>query len=286
MRRLGRWAPMAAAVALAAQPLIAAAQPAAAPPPASGSPVEQARAPMPGNVAQLDAALAAKDYARVNRIHGEIRSGDELLLLMNWEQVRIFNGEGGFYLSQLYMHDLWAMASALEAAHRPEAADMKQTAVLIGLYSYELVVLDGTKCTDSTAVGHRMDQLTGGNAEAWAYIPQIPEDMRAKMVWAALQIESHTASVRKNDDVLCQGGLTQMIAGLGEAARTGQAPREVPNQPGMVGRSYAVAPPKDFQIGYASPDVWRPAQAKLRESMPARLSGIMKVKGPYVPPKS
>jgi hypothetical protein len=155
----------------------------------------------------------------------------------------------------------------------------------MGLYSYELVVLDGTKCTDSTAVGHRMDQLTAGNAEAWAYVSQIPEDMRAKIVWLALQLETHTAPMRKNDDVLCQGGLTQMIAGLAAAAKSGQAPQEVPNQPGMIGKSYAVAPPKDFQIGYASPETWRPAQARLRETMSARLSSIMKVKGPYVPPK-
>ena len=277
----------AAILSLAAAPITAVAD-GAATPVASGSPVEQAGAPMPANVAQLDAALTAKDYATLNRVHGDIRTFNDILLFMNWEQVRVFNGEGGVYLSLLYMGDLWTLASAMEKAgpsRASQAADMKQTSVFMGLYSYELIVLDGSKCTDSTAVGHRMDQLIADHPDTWAYIPQIPEEMRAKMVWAALTLETHTAPARRNDDVLCQGGMTQMIAGLAEQARSGQAPQEVPNRPGVIGKSYAVAPPKDFQIGYASPDVWRPQQAKLREAMPARLAEIMKVKAPYAPPK-
>ncbi len=258
------------------------------PQPASGSPVEQADAPMPANVAQLDAALAAKDYAAINRIHGDIRTADDLLLLMNWEQVRIFNARGGIYLSLLYMTDLWGMASAMEGAgpaNAAEAANLKQTAVFMALYSYQLIVLDGTKCSDSSAVGHRMDQLTADHPEIWSYVPQIPEPMRAQAIWVATTLETRSAQARPNDDVLCQGGLTQMIAGLAESARTGQGPQEVPNQPGVVGRSYAVPTPKDFQIGYVSPDVWRPEQARLRETMPAKLMDIMKVKTPFVPPR-
>jgi hypothetical protein len=286
MTGLKRFALPAAILALSA-PVCGFAEPAAAPA-ASGSPVEQAGAPMPANLAQLDKALTTKDYASINRIHGDIRTYNDILLFMNWEQVRVFNGEGGVYLSLLYMDDLWILASALEKAgpsHTAETADMKQTSVFMGLYSYELIVLDGVKCTDSTAVGHRMDQLTANHSDTWAYISQIPEEMRAKTVWAAITLEAQTEPKRRNDDVLCQGGMVQMIASLAAQARSGQQPQEVPNQPGMIGKSFAVPPPKDFEIGYVRPDIWRPQQAKLRESMPTRLAAMMKVKEPYIPPK-
>src|SRR4051812_35330905 len=75
----------------------------------SGSPVAQAAPPMPANVAQLDKALADKDYIALNQVHDAIRTGSDLLLLMNWEQVRVFDG-GGIYVTLLYMTDLWKLA--------------------------------------------------------------------------------------------------------------------------------------------------------------------------------
>jgi hypothetical protein len=259
-----------------------------APPPASGSPVEQAHAPMPANAAELDAMLAAGDYAGLNRYFAAIGSYDAFMRSLNWEQVRVFNGKGGLYLSMRYMNDLWGLAGALETARPPQAAqamELKQTATFMAVYSYELILLDGPKCSDASAVSHRMDQLVAERNDLWTYAQKMPEDARAVVVWAALHLESNTAASRANDAVLCQGGMTQMLTGLAAAARSGQAPKEVANPPGVVGKSYAVEPPKDFQIGFVSPDVWRPQQTKLREAMPDRLAKLMKVTKPFVPPK-
>ena len=102
--------------------------------------------------------------------------------------------------------------------------------------------------------------------------------------WAALTLETHTGPLRENDSVLCQGGMAQMIAGLEQSARTGQAPRQVENGPGMVGKSYEVDTPPDFQVRFASADAWRPEQDRLRATMPARMASLMKLKGPPAPP--
>ena len=248
----------------------------------SPSIVAQTHAPMPANVAALDAALKASDYATINHIHAAIKSGDEMILFMNWEQVRSFDG-GGFYVSYIYMSDLWGLASSLPAGtpeQTNEIVQLKQSAVLVGLFSYELAVLDGTKCADPSAVGHRMDQLMTN--PAWSYVDQIPEDLRRKMIEGVVRLESFSAAKRANDNVLCAGGMAQMIASLAAQAAAGKAPQEVPNAPGMIGKTYTV-PPAPVPNMFVDQSVWQPKQDKLRATMPETLASLMKLTKP--PPK-
>lgn len=245
----------------------------------SPSIVAQAHAPMPANVAALDAALKSSDYATINHIHAAIKSGDEMILFMNWEQVRSFDG-GGFYVSYIYMSDLWGLASSLPAGtpeQTNEIAQLKQSAVLVGLFSYELVALDGVKCSDSTAVGHRMDQLMTN--PAWSYVDQIPEDLRRKMIDGVVRLETFSAAKRAYDGVLCTGGMAQMIASLAAQAAAGKAPQQVPSAPGMIGKTYAV-PPAPVPNIYVDQSVWQPKQDKLRAAMPGQLASLMKLTKP------
>ena len=223
----------------------------------SPSLVVQHHAPMPSNVEVLDQALKANDYAAITGLHADIRSEDDLILFMNWEQARAFEG-GGLYVSYIYMTDLWNLATGI-AADRPEAesgaARLKQTAVFMALFNYELIVLDGTKCTDATAVSHRMDQLTTGQAPIWAYVGQIAEPRRREIRHSLLALEAYTAAKRANDQLLCTGA------------------------PGTVGRSddAPAAPPGENLV---APAVWQPQQAKLRAEMPARLGALLKLAPP------
>jgi hypothetical protein len=245
----------------------------------SPSIVAQTHAPMPANVAALDTALKSNDYATINHVHAAIKSGDEMVLFMNWEQVRAFEG-GGFYVSYIYMSDLWGMASSLPAGTTEQADEivqLKRSAVLVGLLSYELVVLDGAKCSDPTAVGHRMDQLMAN--PAWSYVDQIPEDLRHKMIDGVVRLETFSAAKRANDNVLCTGGMTQMIASLAAQGAAGKQPQEVPNAPGMVGKTYAVPPAPVLNI-YLDQSVWQPKQDKLRAAMPGQLASLMKLSKP------
>jgi hypothetical protein len=43
--------------------------------------------------------------------------------------------------------------------------------------------------------------------------------------------------------------------------------QEIPNQPGMVGRSIGVTPPSDWVPKFASPEVYEPKQEKARAEM-------------------
>ena len=247
--------------------------------PSSPSIVVQAHAPMPANVAALDAALKANDYATINHLHAAIKSGDEMVLFMNWEQVRAFEG-GGFYMSYIYMSDLWGLATNLPAT-TPEQTNqitqLKQSAVLVGLFAYEIAVLDGTKCTDGTAVGHRMDQLLTN--PAWTYADQIPVDLRRKMVDGVIKLEQVSAAKRADDKVLCSGGMAQMIAGLAAQAASGKPPQEVPNAPGTIGKTYAV-PQTPVANMFVAQSVWQPKQDKLRATVPDALASLMKLTKP------
>lgn len=259
------------------------------PDPTSPSIVAQQGAPMPANVAELDKALAARDYETLNRIHDAIRTGDDLLLLMNWEQVRAFEG-AGLYVTTLYMTDLWNMASAV-AANDPgsaeQASEMKQTSVFMGLYSYELISLDGARCADASAPAERLKQLIGRQSQIWAYAAEIPPELREKMVGYAMLLESATASRRKEDDVLCRspsrGGMAEMLEALAASAKSGKAPQEVPPGPGVVGKTYVLAPPPLGPEAYVGEAVWRPRQAKLREGMRVELNNLIKLPAPAKP---
>jgi hypothetical protein len=250
---------------------------AADPPPDPSSPsiAAQQGAPMPANVTDLDAALATNDYDTLNRAHAAITDANALFLFMNWEQVRSFGGEGGFYLSTRYMSDLWEVGSAMAAQGQQEqgGGDLRQTAVFMGLYSYELLVLDGTKCVDSTASGHRMDQLA--TSPVWGFAHTIDDAQREKMLDYVVKLESLTASKRGNDQALCQGGMLDIMQSLLAMAKQGKAPQEVPTPPGQIGRTYELSP-AGGETQFLDPKIWQPEQEKLRAGMRARLEDLLK----------
>ena len=78
----------------------------------------------------------------------------------------------------------------------------------------------------------------------WSYVGEIPEDVRHKVIAAVMHLEKFSATKRANDNVLCAGGMAQMIASLAAQAAAGKAPQEAPNAPGMIGK-----------------DLYRPARA-------------------------
>jgi len=230
---------------------------------------------MPANVTDLDAALAKSDYDTLNRARAAITDGNALLLFMNWEQVRSFNGEGGFYLSTRYMSDLWDVGSAMAAQGRQGQAgsDLRVTAVFMGLYSYELLVLDGTKCADSSAPGHRMDQLA--TSPVWSFANSIDNAEREKMLDYVVKLEALTASKRRNDQALCQGGMLDIMQSLQALAEQGKAPQEVPTPPGQIGRTYELPPPEGG-AQFLDPKIWQPEQEKLRAGVRERLEDLLK----------
>ncbi len=74
--------------------------------------------------------------------------------------------------------------------------------MLITLYAYELIQIDGAKCEDRSAPGHRLDQLIAGRADALRYMKSLPSEVKQKIVDAAITLEKLTSPGRKDDEVI------------------------------------------------------------------------------------
>jgi hypothetical protein len=223
---------------------------------------------MPANLPELDAALAAHDYARLDALHATLHSVDQALPFMSWEQARLLQG-GGLYLSLLYMNDLWRLSKAITPTEPNAAAaiqGLKGSAVLIGLYTYELIALDGAKCADPAAAGRWLDQLV--QSPVWTHVDEMPADQRAKMIDASLAAETQTANLRDRDDLICRGTAQVAAAPAASEAETG---------PGIAGHTYAVPLPPGDQSAFVDLVVWGPRQAKLRAGMRAELARLVKL---------
>ncbi len=171
---------------------------------------------------------------------------------------------GGSLLGFIYAKDLWDIGEA-QKIDDPNK-DLRLTAGLITLYTYELIAIDGAKCADHSAPSHRVDQLLMNNAPALAYLKAQPQEFKDKMVDLAIAMEKKTAPLRKLDDLLCRSGLEEMQAGIA-AGKT----REVPTPPGQVGKTVEVDPPADFAPRLLTPQSYLPDQEKARANMKAIL---------------
>jgi hypothetical protein len=258
------------------------ASPALAQPPATvggeDAPADHAPPPMPANVAELDAALDSHDYATLDAQHATLHTVDQALPFMSWERARLLDG-GGLYLSLLYMNDLWRLAKAVPPTEPNAAGEidaLKGSAVLIGLYSYELIALDGAKCADVAAPARWSDQLA--QSPVWAHASEIPAAQRAKMIDMIMIQETQTASRRGRDDLLCRGGKTPSAAAA--QAGPGQARPDVQSGPGIAGAAFALPPPPRDQTLFVDLMVWGPKQSKLRDGMRAELAKLLKLDTP------
>jgi hypothetical protein len=107
--------------------------------------------PLPSD-AELDALLAARKWNDLGAALSNPGSAASFSKNMEWLHTRLDAG-GGLMLGLLYARDLWAAGKSLNVAD--PAKDVRMTAGMITLYTYEIIVIDGTKCEDKSAPGHR-----------------------------------------------------------------------------------------------------------------------------------
>lgn len=221
------------------------------------SPVSRASAQSPPvafpSDTELNALLAARNWNGLQLAFSRPRDAATYLRGLDWLKAKIFAGDGGLLLALIYARDLWLIG---ESAKKDE---LRSTAVLITLYAYELIQIDGTKCEDRSAPGHRLDQLIAGRADTLKYMMSLPSEVKQKIVDAAIALEKVTSPRRKDDQLICRGGLKEITAGLQAGTQ-----REVPTAPGQIGKTIAVAPPRDFAPKFLSPAVYKPLQDKAR----------------------
>jgi hypothetical protein len=102
------------------------------------------------------------------------------------------------------------------------------------------------------------------------------------MASVSLGFEKATSALRRNDDVLCSGGLDQMSAGL--AANGTKPMTEVQSAPGIIGRTVLVPTAPGYKAQFVTEAVWRPKQDALRVTMPATLTKLLTVPADGAPP--
>jgi hypothetical protein len=236
---------------------------------------------MPSDVADLDAMVAKKDFGKLTQRLRAANTADQVGLDMNWEQTQVYNG-AGFIISYAYMFDLWRLGSAVAS---PTGDQLKQSAAMVFLYSLDLIALDGQRCADVSAPGHRQDQLFLQNKELIQYLRGLPRQTRMTLGTVSLDIESATAPLRQDDYVLCSGGLAQITQGL--QAQGDKPLTQIPSAPGALpGKTYAVPPAPGYAPQFVNADVWGPKQANTRQTLPDTLTRLLTVPSdtPPTPP--
>ena len=182
---------------------------------------------------QLNTLLAARNWNGLQLAFSRPRDAVTYVRGLDWLKAKIFAGDGGLLLALIYARDLWLLG---ESAKKDE---LRGTAALMALYASELIWIDGAKCEDRSAPGHRLDQLITGRADTLRFLKTEPAELKQKIVDAAIALERRTAPFRRDDELVCRGGLAEISAGTrkGHPARIA-APAGIYRQDGR-GRSAA-----------------------------------------------
>ena len=237
---------------------------AAAQPPAGRPPAP----PLPPNAAALDRLLARKQYLRLGEILRSAKRLDDVILNMNWESMKMRSGETAF-INFAYAWDLWRVASSLRGN---EAAELKATAVMVFVHAMALIQLDGAKCQDPSAPGHRLTQLITTFPHIWKHAATLSDAERTRTIAVALTLERVTAP-RRDDEFVCQGGMDEMLDAL---ARHGDKPLPPSRaQLGHIGKTEEVPSNPHYRPRFVPQEVWLPEQARIRAEMPKRLGELL-----------
>lgn len=224
--------------------------------------------------ADLDALLAARNWKGLGGALSRPGKSEDAWRRMNWLRTRVENG-AGFFLSIIYARDLWGAGSLQKIAD--PARDLRTSAAVISLYTYELIMIDGSKCEDATAPENRGIQLFRSQAATFAFLKQLSPKLKSKMIDLSIALEQKTAPLRADDDLLCRDGLEQMNASLDRDLLQGG-----PTPAGQIGKTVAVAPAPGWTPKFVSPDTYRPMQDHIRAGMRENLLKL--VAQPSQPP--
>jgi len=234
-----------------------------APSPATVSPGKE---PLPSNVAELETLLSQRNYTQLGQLFKNTNKFDEIMLNMNWQKSMVLSGASTF-MNFAYIADLDRISTALGEARGLETRKM---AVMIWLYAYERIFIDGVKCKDVSAPEHRKVQLLTGFPNVVKSISTFSDDDVDSITKTSLKIEGFTAQRRADDDFLGREGLVETQAAL---AKYGNEPlREVPTPEGGLGKTMELRADPDYKPEFVDKETWEPKQAEFRAAMPGILS--------------
>lgn len=213
--------------------------------------------------AELDALLQSHDWNGLGAVFKKPTDAESLARGMKWLRDRLLGG-AGLMVNIIYGQKLWAIGNQVKVADPQK--DLRMSAGLIGLYALEQIIIDGAKCEDQSAPGRRIDQMvTLSYKSTFQFLQQQANGLKLQAIDLALAYEHKTAPLRKDDDLICRGGMEQMRAGL-EGGKTHELPPD-----NHFGKTIAVEPPVGWQPKFRTPEVYLPIQQKAREAMRSTL---------------
>lgn len=150
------------------------------------------------------------------------------------------------------------------------------------LYTYEIMLIDGTRCADLTAAGARKTSFLTSFRPVLDYLKSQPEEVKSSLLDRALKLEATTSQKRAEDHYLCSGGMAQMNASLQEAGSANKTVgdvmkegRQVPNS-NSSGNVVQIPATKSFVPSFVGKDAYAAKQADIRASMRTGLLEILK----------
>lgn len=234
--------------------------------------------------AELDALWMQSRWNDLGDILTNQRSPDARRPAVKWLSTRLQAG-GGLMHGLILAKMLWEGGNRMsehDGVREPVGDTQDElNAAIILLYTRAMIEIDGLRCADATAADTWLARLDGNVKNAspqlvprnvsWPiyYLRRQPEAVRIAAVDAALAMERRTASLRRDDDLLCRAGKDGEMA----AARRDERPW-VPTTQRHYDGTVGLEPPADWVPGFLTPEKYRPLQDKAKAGLRDRLLAL------------
>lgn len=231
---------------------------------------------MPDNKAELDAALAARDWPTLSAAMRGVASHDAATKMANWERYQVYRG-GGYNVVFMYVHNLATMAASYDRAAQANPAlaqtaqGIRTAAVSQMIYLNAIIAVDGERCGDQTAPIGQRNRMLAVSMQLIQDAQGLDEAARRAALDAALEQEKLTAPVRGYDQDLCRGGMDEIAAGL---EKNGDKATRSTSQPGLPGKTIDIEADAAFVPALSDPATWDARRQKVRERLATTLAPL------------
>jgi hypothetical protein len=236
---------------------------------------------LPDNHAQLDEALAERDWTYLFGVVRNPGGADNMMRLLNWERYQIYRG-GSYGVAYMYVSTLamaansYDKAAAKDPSLAPRARDLRAEALAQMLYAFAIVAVDGARCDDPKDPQSHRDQIAQFTDKLRASANQLSSQERLDVLMTAVRQEKQLAPVRDPDRDLCVGGVDNL----------GQALEAPPEQATTTGQQSDYPAMNAFipidphrPPGYRDRAEWAAREQAARDKLPDTLGALIDVSG-------
>jgi len=234
---------------------------------------------LPDNHAQLDEALAERDWPYLFGVVRDPGGADNMMRLLNWERYQTYRG-GSYGVAYMYVSTLamaansYDKAAAKDPSLAPRARDLRAQALAQMLYAFAIVAVDGARCDDPKDPQSHRDQIAQFTDELQASANQLSSQERLGVLMTAVRQEKALAPVRDPDRDLCLDSFDDLGQALKSHPEQATATDLQPDYPDMN----AMIPIDPHRPpGYSDRAEWPAREQAARDKLPDTLGAIIGV---------